>query len=157
MSSGSETHYNDEDVTDAFDVNELLKAVDNENNAHITKFTKTQIQEMKEDILDQLGIDEDKKAELLEKLRYYRYIDDLASMKYGAYIRWINLKNPHRINLTNGGIMCDIKFFNDGVQVVCKNSRGRIFQIKFDETIIFQKLTEQEQIILQVMDLLQTN
>ena len=156
MSSGSDiSQESNEDITTSFDVNELLKAVDNENNAHIAKFTTTQIGEMKDDILEQLGVDEDKKETLLEKLRYYRYIDDLASIKYGAYIRWISLKNPERINLTNGAIMCDIKFYNDGVQIVCKNSRGRIFQIKFDENIIFQKLTEQEQIILQVMDLIQ--
>lgn len=137
-----------------FDVNELLKAVDNENNAHITKFTSYEIKQMKEDILDEMGIDEDKKEELNHKLKYYRYIDDLASIKYGAYIRWISLRDPSRIKLTTGGIMCDIKFYNDGVHILCKNNRGRVFQIKFDENIIFQKLTEQEQIILQVMDLL---
>lgn len=137
-----------------FDVNELLKAVDNDNNAHIAKFTKSEIKQMKDDIIDKLGLDEDKSEELLEKLRYYRYIDDLASIKYGSYIRWINLRNPERIRLTNGGIMCDMKFYNDGVHIVCKNNRGRIFQIKFDENIIFQKLSDQEQIILQVMDLL---
>ena len=148
---------NDSVIEVDFDVSELLKAVDNENNSHITKFTNAEIKQMKEGIIDELGLDEDKGEELLNKLKYYRYIDDLASIKYGSYIRWINLRNPERIRLTNGGLMCDMKFYNDGVHIVCKNNRGRIFQIKFDENIIFQKLNEQEQIILQVMDLIKDN
>ena len=36
-----------------------------------------------------------------------------------------------------------------------KNNRNRFFQIKFDECIIFQKLSEQEKVILSVLDHLQ--
>ena len=30
-------------------------------------------------------------------------------MKYGSYVRWISLKNPENLKLTNGGIVCEMK------------------------------------------------
>ena len=41
--------------------------------------------------------------------------------------------------------------WKNGVQ---KNTRNQVFQIKFDEVIIFQKLNNQENIILSVLDYL---
>ena len=37
-------------------------------------------------------------------------------------------------------------------RLISLNNRNRIFQIKFDECVIFQKISDQEYIILQVLD-----
>ena len=67
------------------------------------------------------------------------------------------IKNPEKINLTNGAFFTDYVYSKDSVKIVCRNNRGFTFQIKFDEVIIFQKLNDQEQVLLSVMDYLSKN
>ena len=75
------------------------------------------------------------------KLKDYRYCSDMADVQYGYYIRWIPLKNPENLKLTNGGILMDIDIINNCVQLKVKLLNHRIIQIKFDECVIFQKLS----------------
>ena len=65
------------------------------------------------------------------------------------------MKNPEHIKLTNGGIICDMKEINDDIHIRCKNNMNMIFQIKLSEVILFQKLTNQEKIILKAMKYLE--
>ena len=53
-------------------------------------------------------------------------------------------------------MMCDMKIVNNQIQVICKNYRNRFFQFKFDEAVIFQKISPQEKVILSVLDYLNT-
>ncbi len=39
--------------------------------------------------------------------------------------------------------------------VTCKNAYKRIFRLNFSECLVFQKITQQEHILLKVMDYLQ--
>lgn len=88
------------------------------------------------------------------KLLEYRYIDEIYQLHRGKHIRWIRIHNPEiecaeHILLANGAVVMDTKFFDNGVHVVCRSPRtGRFFQIKWDECIIFQKLNEEERLIL---------
>ena len=50
--------------------------------------------------------------------------------------------------LTNGGIVMDIKFLDNGTHVLCMNNMRRFIQYKFDECYTFQKLSTEEQLIL---------
>ena len=79
-------------------------------------------------------------------------MDELNDLKYGQYLRWINIKNPDNLRLTNGGIFLEIKILDTGTHMMVKNNMNRIFQIKFDEVMIFQKLSQQEKVILSVLD-----
>jgi len=79
----------------------------------------------------------------------------VEDLRFGSYVRWISLKNPEHIKLTNGGIVCDIKALNDDIHVKCKNKMNIIFQINLSEVLLFQKLSEQEQIILKALKILQ--
>ena len=65
----------------------------------------------------------------------------MSDLLFGSYIRWIPLKNIENIKLTNGGIIIDIDIISDCIQIKVKNNMNRIFQIKFDECYVFQKLT----------------
>ena len=105
-------------------------------------------------MLQRLQLPRDKLKEFHKKLKKYRYCSDLKDIQFGFYIRWISLKNPEKIDLTNGGIVCDIKITEKGIYVVCKNRFNNIFQLKFDECLIFQKISQQEAVILKVLDYL---
>ena len=136
------------------DINFLLKAVDNENNEHLLNLTNEIIKKQKNDILQQLQLERNILKSYHKKLKHYRFVSELHEVQYGAYIRWINLKKSDKIKLTNGGIICDINVNDTGLWIKCKNNMNHFFQLKFDECIVFQKINEQERILLSVMDFL---
>lgn len=131
----------------------LKKSLENDCNKNISKLTFTTINKEKEDVIKELGMTKKDTKDLLNRLKDYQYIDELPNLVEGRYIRWINITNPNYIKLTNGGILCEIKM-EDYVTLVMKNSMNRFFQINLDENLIFQKLTEQEKIILFAIDLI---
>jgi len=139
-------------MTDSESKKHLVKALDNENNASIMNYNSRMIKSIKNDYLQKLLLSKEKLKDYHNKLKNYRYVDDLSDIQYGRYIRWINLKNPEKIELTRGGMIIDIKILNNGIHVVCKNTYNHRFQVKIDECYIFQKLTDQEQILLMALD-----
>jgi hypothetical protein len=136
------------------EINNLLLALENESNSSIMNLTSSKIKTIKNNMLQKLQIGGGELKNLHKKLKGYRYCSDMNDVQYGYYIRWIPLKNPDNIKLTNGGIIIDIDIINDCVQLRIKNNMNRIFQIKLDECYIFQKITPQEKVILGVLDYL---
>jgi hypothetical protein len=136
------------------DVNKLLKALDDETNETLFNYTTKKIQEMNLKVLQEVDLSREDTLDFLSKLRNYRYVDEMDDLKYGTYLRWIPLNNPKEIQLTKGAIFCELKITDDGVQLVCKNYgyNNRFFQIKLDENLVFQRLTEQEQVLLSALD-----
>ena len=100
------------------------------------------------DIIDGMEFDEETSAKMLEKLASYKYMDYLSDFKTGRYIRWINEKKE----LAYGGILMDITFKDSGTNLLCKNARNRFYNIKFDNNVFFQKLTDEEQFILNMYE-----
>lgn len=138
-----------------FNVDKLLKAIDNDNNESILSLDKSKIKTIKNDILQQLNLPREILLDFHKKLKDYRYVTDLADLRYGSYIRWIQLSDPTNIKMTNGAIFVDIKFLKEGVNIVCKKIGNRVFQIKYDNCLIFQRITDEEQILLDIMNHLQ--
>ena len=132
--------------------NFFMKALDNENNDGIQKYNTSLIKQIKNDYLQKLLLPRDKLKDFHLKLKDYRYVDDLSDIQYGRYIRWINLNDPENLKLTTGGLIIDIKILANGIHVICKNNKNQRFQIKIDECFIFQKITDQEKIILYALD-----
>jgi hypothetical protein len=137
-------------------IDKLLVALNNNNNESIIELDHIQIAKDKNDILQKLNIPTKELKELHKKLKTYRYINSLDELRFGGYIRWISLKNPDAIKLTNGGIVCDMKEIDKDIHIKCKNNMNRMFQIKISEGIIFQKLNDQEQVILKALKHLET-
>tara|TARA_Y100000780_G_C13693021_1_gene420308 strand:+ start:5740 stop:6162 length:423 start_codon:yes stop_codon:yes gene_type:complete len=133
------------------EIEDILKTLDNDENEFLLNHTRSSIQQVKNDILQKLQLSSKELKEIHKKLKPYRYVEDLTHLKYGSYIRWIKITNPDNIKLTNGGIVTDIKFNKTGCNVLCKNNMNRFFEIKFDECIIFQKMTDQENVLLDVL------
>jgi hypothetical protein len=136
------------------DVNKLLKALDDTSNEGLLNFTTEKIKEMNLNILKELALSKADTLELFKKLNGYKYIDEMNELKYGTYLRWISIKDPNNIYLTKGALFCEVNITDNGVNVVCKNmgTGCRYFQIKMDECLIFQKLTQQELVLLNALD-----
>jgi hypothetical protein len=136
------------------DVNKLLKALDDDSNETLLNFTTTKIKEMNLNILKELHLSKKGTLELLNKLKDYKYIDEMNELKYGTYIRWIPIEDPTNIQLTKGALFCEMKIEDEGVFFVCKNYGFplRYFKISMDKNLIFQKLTNQEQVLLSALD-----
>lgn len=136
------------------DVKKLLKALDDETNETLLNFTTDKIQEMNLNILKELQLSKKDTLELMRKLKEYKYVDEMNELKYGAYIRWIPIEDPTKIYLTQGALFCEMKITDDGVFCVCKNYgfKSRHFRLSMDKNLIFQKLTDQELVLLSALD-----
>jgi len=135
------------------DINKLLSALENDNNESVIQLNYEKIASDKNTILQQLHLPKELLKTLGKQLKTYRYVDSLDDLRYGSYIRWISLKHKAKdtVRLTNGGILCHLKQVADDIHLVCKNSRGMLFQLNMTENIIFQKLNDQEQVILSAL------
>jgi hypothetical protein len=133
----------------------LIKSLDNENNSGIENLSTRKIKAIKNDYLQKLQLSREKLKEYHNKLKEYRFVDDLTNIQYGRYIRWISLKNPEKLCLTTGGVIIDIQLLEDGIYILCKNFRNKRMKIKIDECFIFQKLTDQEKTIIAALDYLE--
>jgi hypothetical protein len=122
----------------------LSDAIQNEKNQNILSLSFEKINERKHKILAELKL-----LSLKKKLKHYRHVDELQEFRVGAYIRWINLSK--RI-FTNGGIIVRIDIEGNGIVITCKNLMNQFFKLKLDECIVFQKLTDQEHILLTAIE-----
>ena len=139
--------------TDIFE--KLNVALDNPDNSSIQGLTSRTIKTQINDVLQNIGFDRDTLKSYHTKLKSYRFVEDLNGLKYGAYVRWIDLlREP--ITLTTGGIVCGIDVTANGIALTCKNYRGAFFRCNFTECVVFQKLTDQEAVIVAALDLIES-
>ena len=134
------------------DINTLLRAIDNENNEGVLQLTSTEIKRQKNDILQKLGVKGKTLADLHKKLKDYRYIEDLEQLNYGSFVRWINISDPTEVYITNGGHICDMVATDNSVKITCKNVYNSFFNFDFNSCLVFQKLSNQERVLLIAMD-----
>ena len=126
------------------DIDELLRATSSEKTDYLDNKTLDNILDDNIHAIKRIYTDKDEMVEICNKLAGYRYIDNLSELHKGKHIRWI--RNDKK--LTNGAIVLDVKFYDTGSQILCRNARNKLMQIKFDECAIFQKLSTGEQLIL---------
>jgi len=133
----------------------LERALENENNAVISTLNTRKIAAEKLHQLQELGFNQNVLQDYMLKLKDYRHVDDLNGLTHGSYIRWINLKNPEQLTLARGAIICDIKIGQKGISLLCKTHPSpALFHVSMDESLIFQRLSQQERVILAAMDYL---
>jgi len=133
---------------------QLLKALENESNEHIFNFTTKKMREMTLTVLKELQLPKQDTITMMKKLKDYKYVDEVSDLKYGTYLRWIPIEDPTNVHLTTGAIFCEVKITDEGILLVCKN-HGYIrkhFCISMDKNLIFQRLTQQEQVLLSALD-----
>ena len=138
------------------DVDKLLNALDNEKNESVINLSTSKILKMNLDILKQLHLDKQTTLTYLKKVKGYKYVDELDQLRFGSCIYWIPISNPTYLPLHHG-IICDANFTDKGVLIRCKNFMHRHYTFKMDECLIFQKLSQQESIIIAALDHLEKN
>jgi hypothetical protein len=82
------------------------------------------------------------------------YVDNIKDLKYGRNIRWVNLKKIEDVKITNGSILCDIKIHDKGIALVLKGFNHSFITLYLNENIIFQKINDEEKILLKAVDYL---
>lgn len=130
----------------------INKALNNDDNVSLLKLNTSKIKSIKNDLFQKLHFSPSDIKILLKKLKEYRFVDEIDDIHFGRYIRWINIKDPENLKLTNGGVICSIKVSNDEVIITCRNKLNRMFSLRMNEALIFQRLTNEEQLILSIMD-----
>lgn len=135
------------------DIEKLNKALDNQQNAVLLKLNNKEITEMNKQILLSLPKITNKiVASHMKSLKGYRYVDEISDLKTNVYIKWIRYDSPNI--LTKGAISCSVKITNDEMLVMCKNFFGKFFYVSMEECVLFQKITDEENVILSAMDFL---
>ena len=140
----------------------LLKALDSDKTNTIMKTSKSELKQEKNDVLQQLHLSKEKLKEFHERLKNYRYIDNIDGLESGHYIRWINIKdiitskeNNTEIKLYKGGHLCDINIYNEEIYLIIKPIYNHHFKIKMSEIIIFKQFTDDELLILSALKYVQ--
>ena len=134
------------------DMNKLTKALDNVNNDNIMNLTTRKLMELNLKILKELMLDNETLINYLRKLKGYKYVDEIGDLKQGAFIKWIRITDPNNLVLNQCGLICDIKITDNDVIIICKNFMHRHYTFKMDEVLIFQKLSDQEMVIISALD-----
>jgi len=134
--------------------NNLIKALNNDENEDILNLNTDRNLKINLEILTSLNLHENIILDFYNKLKNYRYIDELDQLKIGSFIRNISLKelennNP---NLNTGLFISEIKITEKGVILTCRNFRNNFISLKFEEHIIFQKFNNQELAIIKILD-----
>lgn len=155
-----------DDTIDNINVDELLKSIESDKLLSVSKLSYDKINTIKYNVLMRIGLEDDELESMLLKLSDYRYVEELQDIHHGAFVRYIPLVSSNnnsksskdhqdnKIILKPGGFICDIKILGSGVQLLCRNHFRKMFQLRLDEVLLFQKLTKQEEIILSVFDYL---
>lgn len=135
---------NNPELQSTIDISALLHAAENVDTDFLNTQTLQTISEDNVQALHTFGVPQEKMKDICGKLSEYIYIDLVYKIHKGKQIRW--LRNG---KLTNGGIVVDIKFLDNGTHILCKN-RERFIQYKFDDCVTFQRLSADELLILQL-------
>jgi len=135
----------DPTLLSTLDIDNLLKTIENDKNDYLENKTMKQITNEIYETIQILEISQKIRFEYCQKLIGYRLVDNVHELHKGKHIRWIRESSP---KLTNGGIVVDIKFLDNGTHVLCKGVTNRFIQFKYDECLIFQKMTLEEQLII---------
>jgi hypothetical protein len=136
---------NDPSLLSTLDIDNLLDSIETTKNDYLDNKTMDDITNDIYEKIEEIDIQQDKKEDLYKKLTGYRYVDEIYELHKGKMVRWIRMGNT---NLTNGGIVTDIKFLDNGIHVLCMNNQRRFIQYKFDDCYTFQKMNTEEQLIL---------
>lgn len=132
----------DPTLLSTIDVDALIEKID-ENHYLEGKTLKN----ISEEIYDALLFLEEKSKEYCLRLIGFRLIDRICDLRNGRLVRWVKKPNG---TLTNGGLLMNVKIEDKGVILLCKNNTNRFFNLRFDDCVVFQKLTMEEQIVLMV-------
>lgn len=134
------------------DLSEVIKNYNEEEHGSFKEYVEDINNEINKNVLSDLHLNRKEMISMLKKLENYKYVDEVDDLKYGAFIRWIPLTDPDNLPLHYAGIICEIGFTDGGTIIKCKNFMHRHYTIKMDECLIFQKFTNEEKIMMEMIE-----
>ena len=147
---------NDPTLLSTIDIDALLSKIETEDNNYLENKTVADISKDIFDAIEELDLPKEKALDYCTRLSGYRYVDRICDLRNGRLMRWIK-RSAETPTLTNGGLLMNVKIENKGVQLLCKNNTNRFFNVKFDDCLVFQKLTMEEQLIIMSYDFIENN
>jgi hypothetical protein len=144
----------DPSLFSTMDIDKLLESIENDKNDYLQNKSMKKITKEIYRTIQKIRTPQKTQFEYCQKLIGYRLIDDVHELHVGKHIRWIREDSQAQV-LTNGGIVTTIKFLDNGTHVLCKGNGVRFIQFKFDDCIIFQKMSLEEQLIMMAYDYLE--
>ena len=149
-----ESAMKDPTLLSTINVDSLLSSIEDSKNDYLENKTTEIINKDIFDSVNAFPISLETKESYCDKLIGYRLVLELNELHKGKHIRWIRKNNS---KLTNGGIIVDIKFLDEGVHILCMGNGKRFVQIKFDDCVIYQKMSEAEQLIVMAYEYVDSN
>jgi hypothetical protein len=134
------------------EIEELENILENDNHT-ILNTTYINIKKNKNDIIQKLNLERNVLKDYNNKLKNYRYIDEINDIVLGNYCRWIDL-NDNNLELKKGGFLSCINISENG-PYACIKTFNKCISIKINEVILFQKFNNQENVLLNVMKYLE--
>jgi hypothetical protein len=144
-----------DEPTFPLDINAILSAMNKRDNNTIANMTLKKIAARRHEILSSLNVTPEKMEEFERKLHMYRVIEDPHDLKHNQLIRWIPLRSLEtRPYVTLGGCLFSIKQNEtDGIHLVTiRNVKRFVFNIKFELNVVFQRLSQEELLILRAVE-----
>ena len=144
-----------DEPTFPLDINAILSAMNKTENSTIANLTLKKIAARRHEILSSLNLTPEKMAEFERKLVMYRVIETPYDLKHNQLIRWIPMRSLEtRPYVTLGGTLFRVRENEDeGVHVVTiRNVKRFVFNIKFEVNVVFQRLSQEEMLILRAVE-----
>jgi hypothetical protein len=144
-----------DEPTFPLDINAILSAMNKTENSTIANLTLKKIAARRHEILSSLNLTPEKMAEFERKLVMYRVIESPHDLKHNQLIRWIPMRSLEtRPYVTLGGTLFRVREnVEEGVHVVTiRNVKRFVFNIKFEVNVVFQRLSQDEMLILRAVE-----
>jgi hypothetical protein len=137
------------------DINAILSAMNKTENNTIASLTMKKIAARRHEILSSLNLTPEKMAEFERKLPMYRVIENPYELKHNQLIRWIPLRSLEtRPYITLGGTLFRVRENpEEGIHIVTiRNVKHFVFNFKFELNVVFQRLSQEEMLILRAVE-----
>ena len=144
-----------DEPTFPLDINAILSAMNKTENNTIANMTLKKITARRHEILSSLNLTTEKMEEFERKLHMYRVIENPWDLKHNQMIRWIPLRSLEtRPYVTLGGTLFRVR---ENVEekthiVTIRNIKRFVFNIRFELNVVFQRLSQEELMILRAVE-----
>lgn len=137
------------------DVNAILSAMTKSENSTIANMTLSKIAARRQEVLSSMNLTPEKMAEFERKLHMYRVVETPDELKHNQLIRWIPLRSLEtQPYVTIGGCLFRVKYNEEECLhiVTIRNVKKFVFNIKFELNAVFQRLSQEELLILRAVE-----
>jgi hypothetical protein len=148
------------DQEENMEIKEILEKLEDEQHDYLQNKTLASISKDIYDILKFHEYTDDKIESMYNKLNGYRYVENIHELHSGKDVKVLRISNPYDANFNKMdsvikyfGKVTNIVFEDNGVLIRCVmfTNKLRYCNYKYDNFLTFQKLSDDEKIILTLL------